>query len=101
MPSPQPVSQTLGVISLQLVFDVAQLGRLGEAHAPVYLACSARHSAQCCLSLGKRDREGLQWSVDSDLHSAARVTSHLGQPPSHLHISRGQGTEMEATRPGQ
>lgn len=45
-----PVSPYLGVIGLQLVFDVVQLGGLG---APVYLAWLACRGAQCCLSLEK------------------------------------------------
>ena len=49
-PCPLPVSRHLGVIGLQLVFDVVQLGGLG---APVYLAWLACRGAQCCLSLEK------------------------------------------------
>ena len=49
-PCPLPVSRHHGVIGLQLVFDVVQLGGLG---APVYLAWLACRGAQCCLSLEK------------------------------------------------
>ena len=44
------MSRHHGVIGLQLVFDVVQLGGLG---APVYLAWLACRGAQCCLSLEK------------------------------------------------
>lgn len=77
--------------------DVAQLGRLGEAHAHVCWAWLACHSTQCCLSLeklrgtvGKWDREGLPWSRLEIL--TAPITSRLDQPPGQRHIFRGQGT---------